>query len=101
MFLLQLLDLQRHPLAVLAVLLLHSLDLGLQLLHFAGGPDLLHERLIEHGPQGEHQEHHRQRPGEEVVGPQESTKQLVPKPHDPGDRVVDVVEAEPVKHVRS
>ena len=55
---LQLLDLQRHPLPVLAVLLLQGFDLGLELLHLPGGPDLLHERPVQHGPQREHQEHH-------------------------------------------
>ncbi len=97
-FLLQLLHLQRHPLAVLAVLLLQRLDLWLQLLHLAGGADLPDERLVEDRAQGEHQEHHRQRPGEEVRRPEEEGERLVPDPHDRRHRVVDDVEAEPAKH---
>ena len=45
--LLELLHLQRHPLAVLAVLLLQGLDLWLQFLHLPGGPDLPDERLVQ------------------------------------------------------
>ena len=95
---LQLLDLQRHPLTILAVLLLQRLDLWLQFLHLARCPDLLDERPVQHGPQREHQEHHRERPGEEVARPQQGAEELVPEPHDSRYRVVHVVEAEPVKH---
>ena len=95
---LQLLHLQRHPLAVFAVLLLQRFDLWLQFLHLAGRPNLTNERLVEQRTQGKHQEHHRQRPGEEVLRPQDGREQLVPQPHDSRHRVVDVIEAEPVKH---
>ena len=52
-----------------------------QFLHLPGGADLLDERLVEDGPQGEHQEHHRQRPREEVRGAKQKAKSLVPQPH--------------------
>ena len=96
--LLQLLHLQRHPLAVLAVLLLQRLDLRLQLLHLPRGADLPDERLVQDRAQGEHQEHHRQRPGEEVRRPQHEGERLVPNPHDRRHRVVNDVQAEPTKH---
>ena len=100
-FALKFLHLQRHPLAVLAVLFLQGFDLGLQFLHLAGGANLSDERLVQQGAQGEDEEHHRQRPCEKVVGAQQNCEKLVPQPHDPGHRVVDVVEAQPVKHARS
>ena len=96
--LLQLLHLQRHPLAVLAVLLLQRLDLRLQLLHLAGGADLPNERLVQDRAQGEHEEHHRQSPGEEVRRPEHEAERLVPDPHDRRHRVIDDVQAEPTKH---
>ena len=95
---LEFLHLQRHPLTVFAVLLLQRLDLGLQFLHLPGGAYLPDKRLIKKRAQAEDEEHHRQRPREEVVGSEDQGEELVPEPHDSRHRVVDVVQAEPVKH---
>ena len=68
---LEFLHLQRHPLAILAVLLLQRLDLRLEFLHLAGRADLADEWLVQQRPQAEHQEHHRQCPGEEAARAEE------------------------------
>ena len=101
MLALQFLHFLGHLLAVLAVLLLQRLDLGLQLLHLAGGSDLPDEGFVQQRAQAEDEEHHRQCPREEVVRAEDEREQLVPEPHDPRYGVIDVVEAEPVKHARS
>ena len=94
---LQLLHLERHALAVLAVLLLQRLDLWLQFLHLPGGADLTHERLVQQGTQTEHEEHHGQGPREKVRWSQQVREQLEPNPYDPRHRVVDEVEAKQIE----
>ena len=70
MLALKLLHFQRHPLAVFAIFLLQRFDLWLEFLHLASGPNLADKGFVKQRPQGEHQEHHCQRPGEEVLRPQ-------------------------------
>src|SRR6185312_1393455 len=54
--------------------------------------DLADERLEQHRAQGEHEEHHRQRPADATTWAEQVTERLVPEPEDRRHRVIDEVQ---------
>src|SRR4029079_5717314 len=79
------------------VLLADLLHLRLDRLHLELRIHLLHERLEQDGAQREEQEDDAEHPGEGAVRAEEGPEDLVPDPHDPGNRVVDVVQGPEVE----
>ena len=81
----------REPARVAAVPLAQAGHLRGERPRPAGGAHLAQGGAYEHGPHGEHEEHHGQCPGQATGGAEQGTEELVPQPHQRGHGVVEDV----------